>query len=380
MRAHSKFPPSAALRSLNCPPSLLLGEQFEDEESVYAAEGTAGHALAEHLIKKYLKQRTRRPTSDFYTDELIEAVEEYVTFVKEQVEDARRVCQTPLLSVEQRVDVSEYVAGCFGTADMMIVTDSVAHIIDLKLGRGVMVDAEENPQLMIYGLGVLAIGEMLYSIDTVRMTIYQPRLEHISTWEISAQKLKQWGDEVLRPRGAMALNGEGDFCPGEWCRFCKARNTCRARAQGYLKLAEMEFRDPPLLTDDEISEVLKVADDLAKWAADVYAFAQDTAVTYGKHWPGYKLVEGRSNRRYSDEDAVIAAATEAGYTDIFKKSLIGITEMEKLMGKQRFAEVIGPLVYKPQGKITLVPETDKREAIKRTTAEADFMEEQDNEK
>ena len=226
-----------------------------------------------------------------------------------------------------------------------------------------MVDAEENPQLMIYGLGVLAIGEMLYSIDTVRMTIYQPRLEHISTWEISAQKLKQWGDEVLRPRGAMALNGEGDFCPGEWCRFCTARNTCRARAQSYLKLAEMEFRDPPLLTDDEIAEVLKVADDLAKWAADVYAFAQDTAVTYGKHWPGYKLVEGRSNRRYSDEDAVIAAATDAGYTDIFKKSLIGITEMEKLMGKQRFAEVIGPLVYKPQGKITLVPESDKREAI-----------------
>ena len=288
--------------------------------------------------------------------------------------------RTPLLSVEQRVDVSEYVAGCFGTADMMIVTDTVAHIIDLKLGRGVMVDAEENPQLMIYGLGVLAIGEMLYSIDTVRMTIYQPRLEHISTWEISADKLKQWGDEVLRPRGAMALNGEGDFCPGEWCRFCKARNTCRARAQSYLKLAEMEFRDPPLLTDDEISEVLKVADDLAKWAADVYAFAQDTAVTYGKHWPGYKLVEGRSNRRYSDEDAVIAAATDAGYTDIFKKSLIGITEMEKLMGKQRFAEIIGPLVYKPQGKITLVPESDKREAIKRTTAEADFMEEQDNEK
>lgn len=379
MGAHSKFPPSAASRSLHCPPSLLLGEQFEDEESIYAAEGTAGHALAEHLIKKYLKQRTRRPTSEFYTDELIEAVEEYVTFVTEQIEAARRQCETPLFSVEQRVDVSEYVSDCFGTADMMLITDTVAQIIDLKLGRGVRVDAEWNPQLMIYGLGVLAIAEMLYPIQSVRMTIFQPRLEHVSTWEIDADKLRQWGEEVLRPRGEMALKGEGEFSPGEWCRFCKARNTCRARADQYLALAKMEFRDPPLLTDEEVSEVLKVADDLAKWAADVYAFAQDTAITYGKHWPGYKLVEGRSNRRYSDEDAVIAAANDAGYTDIFKKSLIGITEMEKLMGKQRFAEVIGPLVYKPQGKITLVPETDKREAINRTTAEADFMEEHDNE-
>lgn len=379
MAAHAKFSPSAASRSLHCPPSLLLGEQFKDEESIYAAEGTAGHALAEHLIKKYLKMRTRRPTSEFYTDELIEAVEEYVTFVTEQIEAARRDCATPLLSVEQRVDVSDYVSDCFGTADMMIVTNTLAHIIDLKLGRGVMVDAEWNPQLMIYGLGVLAIAEMLYPIQTVRMTIYQPRLEHISTWDIEVGKLKQWGEEVLRPRGEMALKGEGEFSPGEWCRFCKARTTCRARAEQYLALAKMEFRDPPLLSDEEVAEVLKVADDLAKWAEEVYAFAQDTAIAYGKHWPGYKLVQGRSSRKYSDEDAVIAAATSAGYTDIFKKSLIGITEMEKLMGKQKFAEVIGPLVYKPQGKITLVPESDKREAITKTTAEADFTEEQDNE-
>lgn len=374
MGAHARFSPSASKRYLNCPPALRLEEQFADEESVYAAEGTAGHAMAEHLVKKYLKRRTRRPVSDYYSDDLLEAVEEYVAYVVEQIEAARRECASPILSVEQRVDVSEYVADCFGTADMMIVTDRKVHIIDLKLGRGVPVYAEENPQLMIYGLGVLLIAEMLYDIDTVEMTIVQPRLEILSTWEMAADDLKAWGEEVLRPKGAMALAGEGEFCAGDWCRFCKAKNTCRARAESFLKLAQKEFAPPPTLSDEEIAEVLKVADELSKWAADVYAYAQDEAVTHGKEWSGFKLVEGRTNRKYTDEQEVIAAANAAGYTDIFKRSLIGITEMQKLMGKKKFDTVLGSLVYKPQGKITLVPESDKREAIHKSTAAADFQE------
>lgn len=374
MGAHARFSPSASKRYLNCPPALRLEEQFADEESVYAAEGTAGHAMAEHLVKKYLKRRTRRPVSDYYSDDLLEAVEEYVAYVVEQIEAARRECASPILSVEQRVDVSEYVADCFGTADMMIVTDRKVHIIDLKLGRGVPVYAEENPQLMIYGLGVLLIAEMLYDIDTVEMTIVQPRLEILSTWEMAADDLKAWGEEVLRPKGAMALAGAGEFCAGDWCRFCKAKNTCRARAESFLKLAQKEFAPPPTLSNEEIAEVLKVADELSKWAADVYAYAQDEAVTHGKEWSGFKLVEGRTNRKYTDEQEVIAAANAAGYTDIFKRSLIGITEMQKLMGKKKFDAVLGSLVYKPQGKITLVPESDKREAIHKSTAMADFQE------
>lgn len=374
MGAHARFSPSASKRYLNCPPALRLEEQFADEESVYAAEGSAGHAMAEHLIKKYLKQRTRRPVSDYYSDDLLEAVEEYVAYVVEQIEAAKRECLSPMFSVEQRVDVSEYVDDCFGTADMMIVTDRKVHIIDLKLGRGVPVYAEENPQLMIYGLGVLLIAEMLYEIDTVEMTIVQPRLESLSTWEMSADDLKAWGREVLRPKGAMALSGEGEFCAGDWCRFCKAKNTCRARAESFLKLAQKEFAPPPTLSDEEIAEVLKVADELSKWAADVYAYAQDEAVTHGKEWSGFKLVEGRTNRKYTDEQEVIAASNAAGYTDIFKRSLIGITEMQKLMGKKNFDTILGSLVYKPQGKITLVPESDKREAIHKSTASADFQE------
>ncbi len=234
-KTHARFSPSAANRRIHCPPSLLLEEQFEEGESVYAAEGTAGHALAEHLIRKHLKQRTTRPTSEYYKDELLEAVDEYVSFVIGEIEDARRECHNPVLLVEQRIDASEYVDGCFGTADMVIITDKVAHVIDLKSGKGVEVHAEENPQLMIYGLGVLHMTEALYDIETVRMTIFQPRLGNSSTWSVSPEYLKRWGDEVLRPAGAQALIGAGNFSAGTWCRFCRARNQCRARAESYSK-------------------------------------------------------------------------------------------------------------------------------------------------
>jgi len=374
MGAHARFSPSAAHRRLNCPPSLVLEEQFQDEESAYAAEGSAGHALAEHLIKKHLKIRSKRPVSDYYSDDLLEAVDEYVSYVIGEIEEAKMTCKAPIFSVEQRVDASEYVDECFGTADMVIVTDKVAHIIDLKLGKGVAVFAEENPQLMIYGLGILSMAELLYDVEIVRMTIFQPRLNNSSTWDIAPDELKNWGEEVLKPRGAMALMGAGDFKSGNWCRFCKARNQCRARAEQFLELAKMEFKAPALLSEEEIAEVLKVSDELSKWASDVYAYAQEQAIVHGKEWSGFKLVEGRSNRKYSSEEEVAEAAMAAGYKDIYKSSLVTITEMERLMGKKEFNKILGHLVYKPQGKITLVPESDKREAINNTTAAAEFQE------
>lgn len=374
MSRHARFSPSAAERRINCPPSLVLEEQFEDEVSHYAAEGSAGHALAEHLIKKHLKQKSKRPVSDYYSDELLEAIDEYVSYVIGEIEEAKRTCKSPIFFIEQRVDASEYVDECFGTADMVILTDKVAHIIDLKLGKGVPVYAEENSQLKIYGLGILGIAELLYDVEIVRLTIFQPRLNNLSTWDISPSELREWGEEVLKPRAAMALLGAGEFKAGNWCRFCKARNQCRARAEQFLELVKMEFKPPALLSDDEISEVLKVSDELAKWASDVYAFAQDQAIVHGKEWNGFKLVQGRSNRKYTNEDDVKEAAMAAGYTDIHKHSLITITEMERLMGKQKFTKVLGHLVYKPEGKITLVPKSDKREAINKTTAAAEFQE------
>lgn len=375
MDGHARFSPSSAYRRINCPPSLILEEQFEDEESQYAAEGSAGHSLAEHLIKRHLKQRSKRPVSDYFSDEILEAVDEYVLYVINEIEEAKSSCENPIFLVEQRVDASEYVDECFGTADMTIITKSTVQVIDLKLGRGVPVYSEENAQLMIYGLGILSMAELLYDIETVKLTIVQPRLNNFSTWEISPYEFKKWGEEVLKPRGAMALIGAGEFKSGTWCCFCKARNQCRTRAEEFLNIAKMEFRKPALLSDAEVSEVLRVADELSKWASDVYAFAQEQAIVKGKQWNGFKLVEGRSNRKYTNEEEVAKAAIDAGYKDIYKRSLISITEMERLMGKKEFAEIMGNLVYKPEGKVTLVPDADKRKAINKTTAIAEFQEE-----
>lgn len=375
MGAHARFSPSSGKRYLSCPPSLRLEEQFEDEQSPYAAEGSAGHAMAEYLINKHLKKRTRRPVSDYYTEELMEAVEEYASYCIGQIEQARAVCGSPFISVEQKVSLEEHIEGCFGTADMVIATDGKLQIIDLKLGKGVVVDAEENIQLMIYGQGVLDMVSALYDISTVELTIVQPRLEHFSTWEISADDLRKWTAEVLEPGARMALAGEGEYKAGDHCRFCRARFKCRARADEYLKLAQAEFAEPPLMSDEEIAEVLKKADALKRWAEEIYTYAQNEAVVNHKEWPGFKLVLGRSNRKYTDETDAAEVAKKAGYTDIYKQSLIGITEMEKLMGKKKFNEILGNYVYKPDGKVTLVPDSDKREAVKTATAEADFKEE-----
>lgn len=367
---------SSSKRWLNCTPSARLEERFpSDNGSVYAEEGTAAHALAEHKLKRMLKRRSRRPVSDYQCDEMEECTDGYVAYAMEQIELAKQSCKDPVVLIEQRLDYSAYVPEGFGTGDLLIVAEGTLAVIDLKYGKGVAVEAEWNPQMMLYGLGALELFDAIYDIDTVRMTIYQPRLESVSTWEISVEELMRWVEEELKPRAQLAINGEGDFRCGAWCRFCKAKNTCRARAEEYLKLAQMEFRPPSLLTDEEVAEVLKVADELAKWAADVYAFATDEAVTHGKQWSGFKLVEGRSNRKYTDEEEAAEAAKAAGYTDIYKSTLVGITEMEKLMGKKKFAEVLGKLVYKPKGKITLVTESDKREADITATAEADFKEE-----
>lgn len=375
MGVHARFSPSSGKRYLTCPPSLRLEEQFEDEQSPYAAEGTAGHEMAEYLIKKHLKKRTRRPVSDYYTDELMEAVEEYVSYGISQIEEAKRECSDPFIGVELKVSLNDRVEGCFGTADLVVADSHKIQIIDLKLGKGVMVEAEENVQLMIYGLGTLDMLGCLYEIDTVELTIVQPRLQHLSTWEISAGELLRWGSEVFEIGAKKALAGDGEYSAGEHCRFCKARFTCRERADEYLKLAQMEFRDPPLLSDAEITEVLTKADALKKWAEEIYSYAQNEAVANHKQWPGFKLVLGRSNRKYTDEEDVVGAAKAAGYTDIYKSALIGITEMERLMGKKKFAEVLGDYVYKPKGKVTLVPDSDKREAVNLSTAEADFKEE-----
>lgn len=376
MGQHAILSASASKRWMNCTPSALLEKQFADEESIYAAEGTAAHALAEHKLKRFLKKRSKRPVSDYDCDEMEECTDDYVSFAMEQIEKAKQSCSAPVVMIEQRLDFSRWVPEGFGTGDLVIVADDTLYIVDLKYGKGIAVSAEWNPQMLLYSLGALELFDSLYDIEKVNMTIHQPRLENVSTFEITVHDLMEWAEQELMPKAEMAAKGEGEFAVGDWCRFCKAKNTCRARAEEYLRLAKMEFKPPELLSEEEIAEVLKVADELAKWSADVYAYAQDEAITHGRVWNGFKLVEGRSNRKYVNEEEVADAAKAAGYEDIYKKSLIGITEMEKLMGKKDFQKILGSLVYKPQGKITLVPESDKRPPIQTETAEADFKEDE----
>lgn len=372
---HSILGASSADRWMNCTPSARLTEGMEDEGSVFAAEGTAAHALAEWKVRKVLKKRAgRRPASDYWTDEMEETTSDYRDYIMDLVGQAKQHCKDPVTLIEQHLDFSCYVPDGFGTGDFLLVADKELNVVDFKYGRGVAVYADHNPQMMLYALGALNLFDCLYDIEQVTMTIFQPRLSSISTWTISTEELYQWAEEVLKPKAELAAKGEGDFVSGSWCRFCKARNTCRARAESFLELARMEFQPPALLSDEEVAEVMEKADELSKWASDVMAYAQAEAIENGKHWNGYKLVEGRSVRKFSDEAKVEAAAKEAGYTDIYNKSLITLTAFEKLMGKEAFAEILGQYVTKPAGKLTLVPVSDKRPEVSVSTVNDEFME------
>lgn len=374
MSKHAILSASGAHRWLNCTPSARLELEFDDNSGEAAAEGTAAHALSEHKLRKALKMRSKKPVSPYDSDEMDNYTDGYVEFVLEVIEQAKQACRDPLILIEQRLDFSKYVPEGFGTGDCLIIADGTLHIIDFKYGQGVLVSAEDNPQMKLYALGALDLFDGIYDIEMVSMTIYQPRRENVSTSTVSKESLYQWAEEVLKPKAELAFNGDGNYCPGEWCQFCRAAVKCRARAEAKMKLATFEFALPPLLSDEEIADILSSIGDLTNWANEIIAYATDAAVNHGKKWPGFKVVEGRSNRKYKDEEAVAEAAKNAGYRDIYKQSLITITEMEKLMGKSKFNEVLGGLVIKPPGKPTLVPVSDKRPEMNTSSAKNDFME------
>jgi hypothetical protein len=374
MAQHALLSASSSQRWLNCTPSARLEEHFENTSSIFAEEGTAAHALAEYKLKKYLGTNTEKPVSEFDGEELEYYTDMYLDFAIEVIEKAKENCNDPIILIEQKLDYSCFVPEGFGTGDLVVVADNTLDIVDLKYGRGVVVMANDNPQMKLYALGALVLFDFLYDIDNIRMTICQPRLENISTFEMSKEELLNWAEKELKPKAELAINGEGEFIPGEHCRFCKARYTCRARADELMSLAKHDFKLPAMLTEEEIAEVLNLSQRISQWADDVYAYATEKAINEGIQWKGFKLVEGRSNRKYINEEEVIKTCMENGITDIYKQSLKGISEMEKLMGKKMFSELISTLIEKPKGKITLVPESDKRQEVK-NTAEIDFKEE-----
>lgn len=370
MPKHALLSASSAHRWLHCPPSARLSENYDDKGSDYAAEGTDAHSLCEYKLRKALGMEATDPTENlsWFNQEMDDCATGYAAYVLELVEAAKETCPDPVVLIEQRVDFSRWVEEGFGTADCIVISDGILQIVDYKHGMGIMVSAEENPQMMCYGLGALEIFDCLYEIDTVRMTIYQPRRDNLSTYELSKEDLLKWADEVLKPAADLAFAGDGNFLCGEWCGFCKAKHDCRARAAANMELAKYDFRLPPLLTDEEVEDILSKVDALTAWATDIKEYALQQAIS-GKEWSGWKLVEGRSNRKYVSDAAVAAAVEEAGF-DPYEQKLLGVTAMQKLLGKARFEEVLAGLIEKPQGKPTLVPESDKRPAM--NNAKSDF--------
>ena len=370
---HAVLSASSSERWLNCPPSARLCETYEDKSSDYAAEGTDAHALAEARLKQALGIPTEDPVENltWYNAEMEDCAQGYAAYVVELLETAKQTCSDPVVMIEQRVDFSRWVPGGFGTGDCICIAEGLLNIVDLKYGAGIEVSADHNPQMMLYALGALEIFDGIYDIDTVRMTIYQPRKSNISIFEMSKDALLTWADTELTEKARLAYEGQGIFSCGEWCRFCKAKAECRERAIYNLRLAQYDFLNPALLQDEEIADILGRIDALTSWASDVKEYALQQAIS-GKEWTGWKLVEGRSNRKYTSE-ADVAAAVESVGLDPYERKVLGVTAMQKLLGKTRFEELLSPYIEKPQGKPTLVLESDKRPAM--NTAKNDFMEE-----
>lgn len=381
MMAHALLGASSAHRWLHCTKSARLEEQFPDTTSDAAKEGTLAHTLAEAKVRNYfhkadfskrklngLIKKLREDAS--WQDEMDGYTDEYLDYIKKA---ALAFGSEPSVMLEKRVDYSNYAPGGFGTADCILLGGGTLHIIDFKYGKGVCVSAEENPQLSLYALGAYETYKILYPIKDIKMSIVQPRLDNISEWGCSLQELLGWG-EYVRARAALAWKGEGEFAPGEdTCRFCRVRAQCRARSDYNVKQAFDIGELPPLITPEEAGERLRALEDVVKYQKDLQAWALSECLA-GNAVPGWKAVEGRSIREWTDMDAAFKALKENDIDEavLYEKKPLTLAQVEKVVGKKDFNEIAGTFVTRPPGKPALVREDDKRPAITNamTAAEA----------
>lgn len=380
--AHAILSASGASRWMACTPSARLEQQFENKTSEYAAEGTLAHELGELKLKKVLEGLSSRSFNSklkkiqenkLYTADMPDYVDVYVDTCLERYSEARAKTPDALFKIEQRLDFSKWVPEGFGTGDFVIIADGTMEVCDLKYGKGVPVSADNNKQMMLYALGAISEFSFLYDIEKVRMTIIQPRLDNISTFEVTVEELLKWAEEFVRPRAELAIKGEGEFFSGDHCRFCRAKAVCRARADKNLELAKYDFQEPPTMDNNDIAYVLSKVDELVSWASDVKEYALEEALK-GEEFDGFKVVEGRSNRRWSSEDDVAKVLIAEGFQEsmIYTRKLDGISKIESAIGKKEVKRLLGEFIIKPVGKPTLVPITDKREPY--NPAKADFLE------
>lgn len=371
MGQHALLSPSAAHRWINCAAAPRLEAGVEDSGSPYAAEGTLAHAYCAKKLKEFLglpavdeAAEIKSLHDEYHSGEMDEYTDTYKVIVLEKFNDARAKTADAQLLIETRLDFSEYVPEAFGTADAIIIADGCMEVIDFKYGKGVRVSAEHNPQMMIYALGAYDKFSFDYRIERVRMTIVQPRIDNLSEFELSVSELMAWTDETLRPAAKAAYDGKGKQNPGEWCQFCKVKSSCRALANQCTQMAA-DYADKILTAEELATEVLPKLATVKTWLAGIEDYALQQALA-GVELPGWKLVEGRSVRKITDQDGAAAALNKAGYktTEIYKpQELKTITELEKLAGKKQFNAICGEYIEKPQGKPTLAPESDKRPAI-----------------
>lgn len=396
MPAHAILSASGAKRWMACPPSARLEEKLHDrfgeQSSPFAAEGTKAHSLAE---LKLLREKGRLGDTDginqFNYDarrkalgdipkEMDAATDLYADIIIEKYLSARKVSPDAKLMLEQRLDFSKWVPHGFGTGDAVIVSDAILDVSDLKYGKGVRVDAKENPQARCYGLGAIDAFGDLYGFQTVRNTIIQPRLDHITEEQLSRTELLDWADAELTPKAQLAWAGDGEFHPGEHCKFCAARAICYARATQAMQLFRHGMDAPAVLPDSEIPQMLAMADDAIAWLGELKSYALRQALK-GQKWPGYKLVRGKRPRRaWADEEAAREQLIRAGYRpeQFEEHKLKSAAQVEKEIGKQASDVLLKGLIVQGEGALTLVPETDGRPEF--APADADFsdMEESNN--
>ena len=374
-KVHATLSASSAHRWLSAPPLPQLEKFFPKDASPMAAEGTSAHALGEYKFRKSLGQKVKRPASDFDNDDMEAYTNDYCSHVMEEFQKAKLNHPGTTVLIEQRLDFSKYVPDGFGTGDCIIIADGLMHIIDFKYGKGVRVAAENNPQMKLYALGALNNYSMLYNHpDTIEMTIFQPRIGSVSTWSLETDALLNWAKTELKEKAELAINGQGVVKYGPWLQFSNCNAVLRVHYDQYKKLQALQLKSPHLMSNEEIEEVLANIDDLIKWVNQVKAYAQDLTINHSKKWTGFKVVEGRSIRKYTDEAKVAQIAKANGFTDIYQQSLPHITKLEKVMGKKKFDELLGPYIYKTAGKLTLVPNSDKRSAVDTTNAQDEFTE------
>lgn len=377
-RAHAILSASGAQRWINCTPSARLEDALPDSTSEAAEQGTAAHELAEWKLLTLLGNAFAgpRPVSDWHDEEMEDHTDQYVDHVTAELHRTKKTSPAAFLSIEERLNFSHLVPDGFGTGDAVIVGDGTMTIVDLKYGKGVEVSAENNPQMMLYALGAINTYGMIYDIRQVRMVIYQPRRHNISVWETSVTDLLDWAEQIVKPAATLAHNGEGELKAGEWCQFCRHAPQCTALAAQHFSVVPTDAPltpaapAPDTLTDEQIAQIVQHAGAIKKWLTAVEKHALEAANT-GHQYPGLKLVEGRSVRRYADEDAVAQAVQQAG-EDPYERKLHGITTMTKLLGKKKFDDLLGEHLVKPAGAPTLVPETDKRPALTIATPDTVF--------